>query len=230
MALPIDASIESGATHSAAFISLSGVSRQIILDALASYTMPYTWRPNTADEDSAQNAIDTAIDEVMTEMTPVPIGVIMPYSVPFASASPAGWLDCDGSEVSQESYAILYSLIGNTYGAAAAGYFKLPALSGRFMFGQDGNQAIDVGDTGGASLVTLNAQNIPNHAHNLVSSSGTLLYTYGSGGAGRYGLSNGSGSNPVTTRLTTEQWPNAQQQPFSIIPPYLAVRFLIKAL
>ena len=58
--------------------------------------------------------------------------------VAFAGVTPpAGWLVCDGSEVSQTLYPRLFASVGATYGAAAAGQFRVPDLRGRAPVGLD---------------------------------------------------------------------------------------------
>lgn len=55
--------------------------------------------------------------------------------------TPAGWLKCDGSVVSQATYANLYAFIGDAYatGGEAAGNFRLPNLcDGSFIRGVGG--------------------------------------------------------------------------------------------
>jgi microcystin-dependent protein len=63
----------------------------------------------------------------------VPIGLIAYF--PF-EAIPGGWLECDGSEVSRETYSLLFAAIGTLYGAGdGAVTFNLPELRGEFIRG-----------------------------------------------------------------------------------------------
>lgn len=63
----------------------------------------------------------------------VPIGLIAYF--PF-EAIPGGWLECDGSEVSRETYSLLFAAIGTIYGAGdGAVTFNLPELRGEFIRG-----------------------------------------------------------------------------------------------
>ena len=49
---------------------------------------------------------------------------------------PSGWLLCDGSAVSRETYATLFSVIGTTYGAGdGSTTFTLPNLIDKFIEG-----------------------------------------------------------------------------------------------
>jgi len=51
------------------------------------------------------------------------------------SSAPTGWLLCDGSAVSQTTYAALYAVIGVTYGDPGGGNFNLPDFRGRVTMG-----------------------------------------------------------------------------------------------
>jgi microcystin-dependent protein len=92
--------------------------------------------------------------------TLMPVGVVTPFA---GSSAPSGWLICDGSQVSQTTYASLYAAIGaNTFAPDAGGNFTLPDLRGRVPVGVDGaagrlsaNDAL--AQSGGAERVTLTA-------------------------------------------------------------------------
>jgi hypothetical protein len=64
---------------------------------------------------------------------------VIAYSAPITNTAsvPTGWLLCDGSSVSQTTYAALYAAIGNTYGSATSGNFLLPDYRGYFLRGLD---------------------------------------------------------------------------------------------
>jgi len=88
----------------------------------------------------------------------VPIGCIFPFAGP-ASAVPSGYLLCDGSEVLQTTYNLLFKIIGYTYsngtpsGLLGAGTFKIPDLRGRFPLGADNmNNGIQVPSSGNANV------------------------------------------------------------------------------
>lgn len=73
----------------------------------------------------------------------VPIGSIIPFAG-HANAAPAGWLLCDGSEVSQTTYAALYQIISNLYGSGdGATTFNLPDYRGMFLRGVDDGANVD---------------------------------------------------------------------------------------
>jgi microcystin-dependent protein len=81
----------------------------------------------------------------------------------FPDEEPYAWLYCDGSEVSQELYPALYDFLGETWGSAGEGYFKLPDLRNRspqgHVYGQD-----EPGDLVGTKMQT----NVPQHDHDVL--------------------------------------------------------------
>lgn len=63
----------------------------------------------------------------------VPTGCVQAFA---GSATPNGWLLCDGSAVSRTDYADLYAVIGDTYGAGdGVDTFNLPNLTDKFIEG-----------------------------------------------------------------------------------------------
>jgi len=65
----------------------------------------------------------------------VPIGASMDY---WGAAAPNGWVFCDGRWLSRTTYALLFSVIGTTYGAAdGAGYFAVPDCQGGITYGKN---------------------------------------------------------------------------------------------
>lgn len=90
-----------------------------------------------------------------------PAGIIMPFA---GTVAPQGCLFCDGSAVSRTSYAALFAVIGTTYGAGdGETTFNIPDLSGRVVIGVSSSHAI--GSTGGSETVTLTADQLPAHVH-----------------------------------------------------------------
>jgi len=95
-----------------------------------------------------------------------PTGALLPYA---GSTAPTNYLLCDGSVVSQTTYAALYAVISTTYntGGEGAGNFRLPNLKGRTVVGLDsGDTDWDaLGETRGAKTHTLVGSEIPSHTH-----------------------------------------------------------------
>ena len=61
------------------------------------------------------------------------VGMVIAYA---GSTSPSGWLLCDGSAVSRETYAALFAVIGTTYGTGdGSTTFNVPNLVDKFIQG-----------------------------------------------------------------------------------------------
>lgn len=117
--------------------------------------------------------------------TGTPIGAIHDFA---GSTAPAGWYLCFGQNVSRTTYALLFAIIGTTYGAGdGLTTFGLPDCRGRMTAGQDnmggtpanritvagGNfDGTVLGSSGGSQNQTLTTANLAAHTHGL--SSGTL--------------------------------------------------------
>jgi len=85
--------------------------------------------------------------------------------------APVGWAFCDGSIVSIAEYAVLYNLIGTTYGGDGVSTFGLPDLRGRTPIGTgqlSGGGNYVLGQPGGAEQVNVTVAQYPNHTHPLV--------------------------------------------------------------
>ena len=75
----------------------------------------------------------------------VPSGVVVAYA---GSAAPAGWLLCDGSQISRATYNSLFAAIGTAHGTGdGATTFHLPDYRGRFLRGVDGAAGRDPNDS-----------------------------------------------------------------------------------
>lgn len=84
----------------------------------------------------------------------IPTGTVADYA---GAIAPAGWLLCDGAAVSRVTYATLFTLIGETYGAGdGVTTFNVPNAKGRVVVGLDGGDTdFDaLGETRGAKTVT----------------------------------------------------------------------------
>lgn len=99
----------------------------------------------------------------------IPIGGVMDFA---GSAAPAGWLLCQGQQVSTTTYAALFAILSTTYGSGA-GTFGIPDYRGRTGFGQDsggsgritiagGNfDGTIIGNSGGGQNQTLTLAQLP---------------------------------------------------------------------
>jgi len=92
-----------------------------------------------------------------------PAGAIVIWG---STSIPSGWLKCDGSVVSQATYAALYALITTTYGSDAGGNFTLPDCRGRVPAMLSTDTEFDVmGETGGENTHTLTEAELAAHTH-----------------------------------------------------------------
>ncbi|HHA2409308.1 TPA: phage tail protein [Stenotrophomonas maltophilia] len=72
----------------------------------------------------------------------LPAGMVahFPTAIP-----PAGWLRCNGADVSRTTYAELFAVIGTLFGSANDLTFRLPDLRGEFLRGWDDGRGADAG-------------------------------------------------------------------------------------
>jgi microcystin-dependent protein len=84
------------------------------------------------------------------------VGTIKPWG---KTTAPSGYLLCDGTAVSRTTYAELYVVLGDTYGAGnGSTTFNVPQLQGKTPQGYDGN-TYNLAATGGANTVTVAVTN-----------------------------------------------------------------------
>ncbi len=95
------------------------------------------------------------------------VGEIRMFAGTFA---PVGWAFCDGRELQVAEYSDLHDAIGNTYGSSGPTSFRLPNLGGRVAVGQGqgvGMTNRQLGQMGGAELVSMGDPQLPAHTHAL---------------------------------------------------------------
>ena len=146
----------------------------------------------------------------------VPLGGIVQYA---GEVAPNGWLICDGSAVSRETYSDLYAVIGTTYGVGdGSTTFNLPNLKGRVPVGLDSSQTEfdTLGETGGEKTHTLTIDEMPNHRHN--TNYGTQVAQDGRGLA----FSN------VEGYISYDPTGTGGDQPHNILQPYIVLNYIIK--
>lgn len=106
----------------------------------------------------------------------VPVGSLMYFDL---EEAPAGYLVADGSEKPQKDYPELYAAIGERYGKAADGHFKLPDRRAEFLRGLDMGRGIDIGRELGSSQVSTVGRHY--HGTSVASKVGRLKFGFRSG-------------------------------------------------
>lgn len=155
--------------------------------------------------------------EAITVVTPA--GVIAAFA---GSTAPTGWLLCDGREYDRRTYPELARVFGNGF------KFRVPDLRGRFVLGA--SSAHPAGEQGGAEKHTMTTAEMPRHQHEIAGEAGrwpqgTGIYqTNFAGGSAWTGLA-GYGSGVLERAIAKAE---GGSQPFSIMPPYMAMNFIIK--
>jgi len=132
------------------------------------------------------------------------------------SSAPTGWLLCDGSTVSQTTYAALFAVVGaNAFGTDAGGNFDLPDFRGRTAIGVgtgSGLTARAMGDEVGVETHQLITAELAAHTHTGRNTSDGAAEGGSHVQATRAGNSGSTGSN--TAHQTMQ--------------PSLAVNYIIK--
>ena len=148
-----------------------------------------------------------------------PVGCIMMYA---KSATPDGWLTCNGASINRDTYKDLFNVIGTTFGAGdGSTTFALPNLTNKFAMGND-----TVGTAKAAGLPNITGA-LNNMSLNAVTPSASGAFTAAvssTSGNGYAGYShpyrnisfNASRSSSIYGAATTVQ------------PPALTLRFIIK--
>jgi len=93
------------------------------------------------------------------------VGQIIMFGGNFA---PRGWALCNGQLLPVSGNDALFSILGTTYGGNGRTTFGLPDLRGRVPMHAGHGPGLtnrQLGETGGAEQVTLDADQIPSHNH-----------------------------------------------------------------
>lgn len=133
--------------------------------------------------------VDNAVTaSKLADSARIPTGAIMDFA---GSTPPDGWLLCGGQSVSRTTYALLFSVIGTTYGSVDGSSFTIPDLRGRVVAGKNDmvqgssgrlttgtiNNPNALGGVGGEEMTILQTGNLPAHAHVVPNHSHPFSYT-----------------------------------------------------
>ena len=188
---------------------------------------------NGTADDARSNAL--TVDWNGNIMSQGMAGQIIMYAGPTA---PTGWLLCDGSAVSRNTYATLFAVIGTTYGAGdGSTTFNLPDFRDRFAVGAGSTYSNNSqGGYKDAAVIS--------HTHSISSSGGhthTVTAKYDqdikveSGGGTRYKATGNSTSTSMATIANdTGKHTHSVPAPTGAVagtdrnlPPYIGINFII---
>jgi microcystin-dependent protein len=171
-------------------------------------------------------------------MTDQFLGEIRVFPFNFA---PVGWASCNGQVLQISQNTALFSLLGTNYGGNGTSTFALPNLQGSVPLhtGQGpGLSLYDIGETGGATTVTLENSELPAHTHFLNADSGKASSPSPSAAVYHEAQSDSAGapagaafaynSQTPTTALNANTVGSAGGgQPHNNLMPYLTLNFCI---
>lgn len=177
------------------------------------------------DEFNAIAIASAATDTALSSFAPAPVGSIAMFA---AVTAPTGWLVCDGTAKSRNTFAALFTLIGTTYGVGdGVNTFNVPNLTSRFPYG--GTPGV-IGGSADASLpahthnATVNI-NDPGHAHSQAYSPGAGRFLQASGDVQDGGVT-GSSYTGITASATVAS--TGISAVGANLPPFLGLSFIIK--
>ncbi|PXW83900.1 microcystin-dependent protein [Nitrosomonas sp. Nm84] len=82
--------------------------------------------------------------------------------------APRGWLPCNGQLLPINQYSAMFALLGVTYGGDGVSTFALPDMRGKVPVHQGqsaGGSNFAMGQTAGSESITLTANQMPTHSH-----------------------------------------------------------------
>ena len=105
----------------------------------------------------------------------LPVGYIMPFAGINPPDLQTGWMLCDGSQLAAAEYPKLFTAIGTTYtDAEVTGYFNVPDLRGRTIFGSLGSADATEDQRAGSAVVgffvgdrKITSAYLPSHTHTI---------------------------------------------------------------
>jgi microcystin-dependent protein len=156
--------------------------------------------------------------------------------------APRTWLFCNGQTMSIAQNTAMFSLLGTTYGGNGQTTFGIPDFRGRVAVGTGtgpGLPSVQLGQVAGTPTVTLLTTNMPAHNHPLTGSVNMQINNDTAGltddaNGRRFGAfgsvftsANADLVNMAADVSTLAVGVNGGSQPFSIMPPYLGMNYII---
>ena len=171
--------------------------------------------------DGVTNGARQQILAVPRSLDGTPPGVVDAFAGD-TNAIPAGWLLCDGSEVSIERYRALYSVISTNWGGDGVTSFNVPDLGGRFLRCVDYSGESRDPD-GVRSVGSDQADAFQGHRHGIGHGGGDT-YDFG----GRYYSSNSQITRPSTGDPIADAVNGEPRVSRETRPKNMAVNYIIK--
>src|SRR6266850_2058166 len=137
--------------------------------------------------------------------------ILVPYNF-----APLGWAFCNGQLMSIAQNTALFALIGTTFGGNGIQTFGLPDLRSRVPTGAGqgpGLSNYDLGQMSGSERVTLTIRELPAHTH-VVTLSNLAADAAMAAGA-------------ISVTGTPSVAPTGNNQPFTVVQPYLTLNYCI---
>lgn len=185
-------------------------------------------------------------DQLIGSIDTMPVGTIIMFG---GLTAPTGWFICDGEEYSVVTYAELATALGfdvtNSstwyYGTPTSGNFRIPDLRGRLplmstdsslsgrTLSSDPITTGGLGSSSGATEVTIQQENLPEHKHDLQDGDQNQYYAASSATySGTDSVPNDGDTTGIGTRLETSGGVvDLQNLPMNVVNPYLALNFII---
>lgn len=183
------------------------------------------------------NSSATTVDAQLTYLTssvvaPFPTGVIVDFG---GTSAPAGFLVCDGSDVSRATYSDLFAVIGIVWGAGnGTTTFNLPDFSRRTAVGSGGagtgTLGNAVGNTGGEETHLQAENEMFRHDHPGSTASSTNAHIANSTGGNleRFVASGQTNQGTLTISSNVTVNPQGGTTPMNIIQPSAVTLKIIK--
>lgn len=179
-----------------------------------------------------QTYIETAINAQVSGDT-LPIGCIVPFT---SDTVPENWLLCDGSAISRTDYALLFSIIGTTYGVGdGSTTFNLPDLRGRVPLGKGtgtgaGGETynFELANKGGEYSHILTVGEMPSHTHIIADTENGAIRVQGYGNSSQHTGRIRTDADVEWTNHTLTAAPTGGGAAHNLLQPFEVHNFIIK--
>ena len=179
-----------------------------------------------------QTYIENAINAQVSGDT-LPVGCIVPFT---SDVVPENWLLCNGQAISRTEYALLFSIIGTTYGVGdGSTTFNLPDLRGRVPLGKGtgtgaGGETynFELAGKGGEYSHILTVDEMPSHTHIIADTENGAIRVQGYGDSTRHtGLIRTDAEHEWTNHTLTAA-PTGGGAAHNLLQPFEVHNFIIK--